>query len=134
MRARIVNFERGKDPKEALDIGVIWQNKDPYTRKKNFESSFPEVKFSSMGEEKMIAPGEHPVWQTLLFTIHEPDDSETLEQREQKYRKWFEDYTDFDIIDTESFDRTWHPMGDINISSKYEQSFTIWVRNKEDIA
>ena len=136
MKAKLVyeniEFERGIEPAKAMDIGIIAQNRDPIKRKANFEASNPEVTHSSMSTSSMIAPGKHPKWEILSWSLYNPDDSETLKERENRYVYWFEKYTDYEIIEIESFDRRWHPWGDKEFPENYTQSFSVKMRNEKD--
>lgn len=136
MRARLVedlNFEKGRDPKRSLDIGVTVENRDPRKMEGNFKKAFPEVQHTHIGEQHLHAPGgPHPSWKTITVALHNPKDGISVDKRKEKYLNWFKQYTDYDQFEIDSaFDRYWHPWGDESKPQQYEQQFTFLMRHKD---
>ena len=138
MRAQFIyekfDFERSKNPRKSLDIGVIRQNRDRVKRLGNFREAFPEITGAHSAEDHLIAPGSHPKWQSISFNVRNDEKKGNVEESARKYLKWFQDYTDFDIIEIEnSFRRGFHPWGKKENPEITEDHFTIRMRNKEDM-
>jgi len=129
-----INFERGKNPKKSMDIGIIQQNMDPNKRVENFKISHPEVQIAYTGSSHLIAPGKHPHWQLLNFSLKKSHKSKDLKKDEKRYKKWFQDYTNFEIIEIKSSERKWHPWGDKSKEEILDQDFQIKMRMEDDIS
>lgn len=137
MRAKYVNenieFERGRDPKRSIDVGITVENRDLYKMEKNFKDAFPEVDHTHTGEQHLHAPGgPHPSWKTITASLENPKDDISVDDRKEKYLKWFKQNTDYDEFKIDSaFDRSWHPWGNPEYPEQYSQQFTYHMRHKD---
>ena len=129
-----ISFERGKDPKKSLGVGVAVENRDRTKRLENFKAAFPEINVAYNASSHLNAPGEHPKWQLISAGVKNPKDGLSLEERGEKMLDWLKSYTDFDIIEIENlFDRKYIPGLIKNPREQYEQHYTFRMRNEEDI-
>jgi hypothetical protein len=137
MRAKTVNFERGKDPRESMDIGLTRtrkENRDPNILQDNMQKAFPEIQHSHTSTARLQAPGKHPIWKNIVISLNNPKDRLSVEERAKKFLDWIRIYTDYDIVEEEnSFERKWHPWGDKSKPENYSQQFNFRMRNKEDM-
>ena len=132
------DFERGKDPKKSMDIGITIQNRDFRKREKNFMAAHPEIQHAHSASIFTVGSGigGHD-WETISFskqTLDPIKDFKPLDVENQRYKEWFEKYTDFDIIEIRSYGRTWHPWGDEKKSLITEYSFEVKLRNEGDVS
>ena len=137
MRARTVNeamnFKRIGDSKKSLGVGNRAANRDRKTRLENFKKDNPEVLNPSSGETHLMAPGEHPRWQTISIQL--TDSPYSLEENKAKYLKWVQDNTDFDIIEMgDGYEREFTPTMVKNPKRIKQQGMTVRMRNEEDVS
>jgi hypothetical protein len=130
-----IKFERGRDPRKSMDIGVTAENRDIHKMEDNFKKAFPEVDHTHTGEQHLHAPdGPHPSWMTITASLNNPDDGISVDDRKETYLDWFKTNTDYDEFQIDSaFDRRWHPWGDHSLPQEYSQQFTFHMRHKDYI-
>jgi len=126
-----LDFKRGRSVKSVLNVGLIAENRDPQQRTKNLQKAFPEIHHAYTSTQSMSAPGLNPVWQITNVVVN--DDEETIEVRNQKYLKWLQMYTDFDIIEDNPAERSYHPFGDKTREEQHDQTYEFKIRNEEDV-
>ena len=133
MRARFVyeniEFERGRNPRKSMDIGVAVENRNPERMKANFENAFPM--FRGHTGSLHGAKGD---WTTYTASARNPKDGLEIEDRKEDILDWFNKYTDYDVVKWESgFDRRFHPWGDPKNPLEWDQQFTVHLGYNENI-
>ena len=130
-----IDFKR-MDPKRALEIGMVYQNRDPNKRLENFKKAFPEVMHPFNSSSHLHAGYEvTPEWQIVNTSLRNPKDGISLKEREKIFLDWFNQYTDFDIIEIDhSHERRYMPGLTKNPTEQYEQMINIRMRNEEDMS
>lgn len=124
-----IEFERGRDPKRSMDVGITVENRDPNKMRKNFERDFPM--FRGHTGELHGAAGD---WTTYTAEARNPKDGKKIMDRKGEILDWFKTHTDYDVVKLESaFDRKFHLWGDPKQPLEWNQQFTVHLGYNDNI-
>lgn len=112
MRAQTVNFERGKDPKEAMKVGSFRELTDQALIDAVYDNIYPELKDDPRWKKKEPLITKDYIYNWIVAMVEDPDTGEVRtmwpgEITADMFREYWDEISEPDPDDDFDYDEEW---------------------------